>query len=169
ERVFVHVAQHLDVLIFAPPRKAALLRLLRIPELSRRLVSDARQARVHVVDMRHLAAPALRAYVARHALSPTLLRRGLAVCFRATGWTFARGQTARRLVRGADGVVLYLLAYSEHCSFDELRAFVAWLRPCRLVPMVNARSDERRLALSRMLAHRDRPLRDASYEPSPLP
>ncbi|GIM03993.1 hypothetical protein Vretimale_8639, partial [Volvox reticuliferus] len=42
----------------------------------------------------------------------------------------------RRMARGT--TVVYQVPYSEHSSFGELRAFVSWLQPGRIVPSVNA-------------------------------
>lgn len=68
-------------------------------------------------------------------------RYNMVVGFQPTGWTQqperkqARGQCGRRLQRGT--LVLYQLPYSEHSSFNELRDFVAWLRPRDVIPSVN--------------------------------
>ena len=35
-------------------------------------------------------------------------------------------------------VVLYDMPYSEHSSIDELKEFVQWIRPIRLVPSVES-------------------------------
>ncbi|GLC58519.1 hypothetical protein PLESTB_001369900 [Pleodorina starrii] len=42
----------------------------------------------------------------------------------------------RRMARGT--AVVYQVPYSEHSSFGELRSFVSWLQPGRIVPSVNA-------------------------------
>ncbi|GLI65272.1 hypothetical protein VaNZ11_008764 [Volvox africanus] len=42
----------------------------------------------------------------------------------------------RRMARGT--TVVYQVPYSEHSSFGELRSFVSWLQPGRIVPSVNA-------------------------------
>ncbi|PNH07331.1 DNA cross-link repair 1A protein [Tetrabaena socialis] len=42
----------------------------------------------------------------------------------------------RRVARGT--VVLYQVPYSEHSSFSEMRDFVHWLQPGRIVPSVNS-------------------------------
>lgn len=56
-----------------------------------------------------------------------------------TGWTFAakaNGGGAAFASREKDGHVIHLVPYSEHSSFDELRAFVAALKPVSVVPTV---------------------------------
>jgi hypothetical protein len=44
-------------------------------------------------------------------------------------------------------VTIVDVAYSEHSSFDELRACVRALQPARCVPTVNAHSRERELEM----------------------
>ena len=49
--------------------------------------------------------------------------------------TAARGRTGRgRRQKGS--LILYSVPYSEHSSFAELREFVRWLEPRKIVPTV---------------------------------
>eukprot|EP01051_Picozoa_sp_SAG22_P012319 SAG22_NODE_1269_length_4943_cov_2.834434_1_plen_905_part_00 len=77
------------------------------------------------------------------------------VCFRPTGWTFSRAQQQQAANAGGGGLHyrpwvenggrtrLYQVPYSEHSSWPELRAFVAAVRPRKLVPTVNLAESER--------------------------
>lgn len=179
EKVFLAVAEALDLHIYADKRKRGLLAQLGFGErLSSRMVSEPGQARVHVVSMRHLSAEGLSFYTRRAKMNRAFVGSGLAVVFRPTGWSFRGGGESstgaarqigaasstpvlvgvRRYVRGADQAISYELAYSEHSSFRELQEFVAWAHPARVIPTVNARSREDADRLRDLLGHSDRPL-----------
>lgn len=152
ERVFMRVAEELDVHIFAATNKRHILALLNLRECKRRLVNVAEQARIHVVPMKTLSATGLRNYATRNGLSTTFIGRGLAVCFRPTGWCF-RGKAITREVRDADQAIMLQVAYSEHSSFEELRSFVQWVKPKRIFPTVGAYTAEKREAMLKLLGH----------------
>jgi DNA cross-link repair 1A protein len=166
ERVFLSVAAALDLHIYAGPRKLGILRQLDMPELRARLVDQPADARVHVLPMGRLTPDGVRAHAAAAGMSRKFIGSGLAVVFRPTGWTYRGGGGGgggdggvRRTVRGADQAVLYEVAYSEHSSFSELREFVTFARPARILPTVNARTREDADRLCALLGHADRPLR----------
>ena len=48
----------------------------------------------------------------------------------------ARGTASRGKRQQKGTLVLYSVPYSEHSSFRELREFVDWLKPARIVPTV---------------------------------
>jgi DNA cross-link repair 1A protein len=67
------------------------------------------------------------------------------VGFRPTGWT-QQTATDKTRTRGRrrqlqKTVIMYEVPYSEHSSFSELRAFVHWFNPGRIVPSVNGDDD----------------------------
>eukprot|EP00178_Gracilaria_changii_P013336 TRINITY_DN376_c1_g3_i1.p1 TRINITY_DN376_c1_g3~~TRINITY_DN376_c1_g3_i1.p1 ORF type:complete len:532 (-),score=130.78 TRINITY_DN376_c1_g3_i1:969-2564(-) len=165
EKVFLHVAAQLKLHIYACKRKRETLLLLDIPELSSRLVDDPKRARVHVVAMNELKPESLRKYVKSNRLSHRFIGRALAICFRPTGWTY-NGGAVRRELRAADNAVVFQLPYSEHSSFDELRQFVSWAKPCRLIPMVGAHTAQKRQHMKEMLAHEDGALSQPALIPA---
>ena len=74
------------------------------------------------------------------------------VAFQPTGWSFGGHGKSRRGGHGtscgdtgfvrkrtsqAGRLTIYSCPYSEHSSFEELRACVNWLRPKEIVPTVN--------------------------------
>jgi DNA cross-link repair 1A protein len=166
EKVFFAVAEALNLHIYADKRKRGILEQLGFgPRLDKRLVSDPGQARIHVISMSSLSTDGLRTYTKRSGLNRSFVGQGLAVVFRPTGWSF-RGNThdscdkgIRRTVRGGDQAVTYEVAYSEHSSFSELKAFVAWARPTRLIPTVNVRTASQADSLRLLLDHKDQALR----------
>lgn len=76
-----------------------------------------------------------------------------AVCaFRCTGWEYRRGKQYSEWIDNDGRTRLYGVPYSEHSSFDELKAFVGHVKPKRIEPTVNADSRESRRALRDLFA-----------------
>lgn len=72
------------------------------------------------------------------------------VAFRPTGWAFTKRQAEQGYkpwVENDGATRIFSIPYSEHSSFDELKEFVAAVRPRRVTPTVNAETDEQRTAL----------------------
>lgn len=170
EKVFAAVAKALDLKIFSAPRKRGILDLLCLePAVAQKFVTDPHQARVHVVSMFELKAEGLRRYAARHGLNNKFIGRGLAVIFRPTGWSFTSSDASipaetdtrpKAVNRSSDQAMMYNVPYSEHSSFTELRSFVQWANPAKIIPTVNARSAEDAERMRSILGHTDRRLRD---------
>lgn len=159
ERVAVAVAEALDLHIYTDKRKMSILRCVGIPELQKRLVPRAADARVHIIPMRSLSADGIRGHAERAGLSKKFIGSGRAVLFRPTGWSYRGGVGVRRTMRAVDQSVMMDVAYSEHSSFAELKEFVHFARAARILPTVNARSAEDSKKLQVLLGHSDRALR----------
>lgn len=162
EKVFLAVAEAMNLHIYTDKRKRGLLSQLGFgSRLDSRLVASPEQARIHVVSMLGLCPDGLRAYCKRVGMNRSFVGSGLAVVFRPTGWTFQneKNRSLARAVRGADQAVTYNVAYSEHSSFLELKQFVAWARPSRLIPTVNVKCARDVAKLRVLLEHDERDLR----------
>lgn len=164
EKVFLAVAEALDLKIYSGKRKIGILKSLQMGRrIDDRLVETAGEARVQVVSMRALSAEGLREYAKRNKLNADFIGRGLAVLFRPTGWSFQSDKkTPCGASRSSDQAMFYNVAYSEHSSFDELRAFVDWAKPAKVIPTVNARSKADADRLRETLGHTDRSLRSVN-------
>lgn len=161
EKVFLEVANALNLNIYTNENKRKILEQLDLgPRLTHRLVDSPQNARVHVVSMRALSGDGLREYANCNGLKTSFIGRGLAVVFRPTGWAFkGDSKRPRRINRQEDQAMVYDVAYSEHSSFDELQAFVSWANPARLIPTVNAWTEEQATGLRTLLGHDDKHLR----------
>jgi DNA cross-link repair 1A protein len=164
ERVFLAVADALNLHIYADKRKMGILRQVGMPSLQKRLVDRPADARVHVLPMRNLSPDGVRTHATRAGMNRKFIGSGLAIVFRPTGWSFrpsegGGGDGVRRSVRAADQSITFDVAYSEHSSFVELAEFVKFANPARILPTVNARSKDESDRLCRLLGHKDRPLR----------
>lgn len=135
ERVYLGIAKALDLKIFADKRRSRILMSLEWPELSERLCADASESCLHVLPIWHLRTDKLRAYM--QSLHP---QHTAVLGFRPTGWTYSEkvGPNLDLLKPQRSGpVTVYGVPYSEHSSFSELREFVQFLRPQKIIATVN--------------------------------
>lgn len=167
EKVFMAVARALNLHLYCSKRKRGILEALDIPGLKDRLVDKPGAARVHILSMRDLSCDGIKSHAKYSGLNRDFIGKGLAVIMKPTGWTYSAsgGDGVRRSVRTADQAVTYDVAYSEHSSYSELRDFVAWARPARLIPTVNCKSASDAEKLQNLLGHRNRSLRLISSGP----
>ncbi|XP_063589519.1 DNA cross-link repair 1A protein-like isoform X2 [Penaeus indicus] len=135
ERVFKAIASALDCKIWASSDKQRTLRCIQDNEICSRLTSEKLCARVHVLPMSDLQPRKLMAYV--KALKP---RYSVVVAIRPTGWEHSseQGQGLENLASKQCGnVYMYGIPYSEHSSFNELKRFVQFIHPKKIIPTVN--------------------------------
>lgn len=135
ERVFKAIASALDCKIWASSDKQKTLRCIQDNEICSRLTSEKLSARVHVLPMSDLQPRKLMAYV--ETLKP---RYSVVVAIRPTGWEHSsdQGQGLENLVSKQCGnVYMYGIPYSEHSSFNELKRFVQFIQPKKIIPTVN--------------------------------
>eukprot|EP00127_Corallochytrium_limacisporum_P002845 Clim_evm24s142 gene=Clim_evmTU24s142 len=127
--------------------KMRTLSLLQMPELlSRCSCDDPAGARVHVRPI--FAAKSefmhklLREYRFRDPETGEVHPRFTQiVAFRPTGWTFSQSKPLSMIQPQINGNVrTYGVPYSEHSSYGELKAFIQFLRPHRIIPTVNVGS-----------------------------
>ena len=92
----------------------------------RRVTGDDTATNLHVVPMGSVTFERMKT-IARYYRN----RYDTVVAFKPTGWTFTQARkharATKRQKRGA--LIQYAVPYSEHSSFAELRAFVAFLKP----------------------------------------
>lgn len=146
ERVYLHVARSLGVRLYVDASKRRVLDCLRLPpEDCAALTGDAAETRWRVVPMATLRLDRLRA-----TLQQSGGRYDSLVAFRPTGWSYGRGAPRRH-----GTITVHEAAYSEHSSFEELRACVRELLPAagaRIIPTVNCgRADKVRAMLALLL------------------
>lgn len=135
ERVFKAIASALDCKIWASSDKQRTLRCIQDKEICSRMTSEKLCARVHVLPMSDLQPRKLMTYV--ETLKP---RYSVVVAIRPTGWEHSsdQGQGLENLASKQCGnVYMYGIPYSEHSSFNELKRFVQFIQPKKIIPTVN--------------------------------
>jgi DNA cross-link repair 1A protein len=136
------VARELNITLHVDAAKRRMLDCLGLPpEDLACLTADVAATRWRVVPM-----VALRLDRARALLQQCGGKYDSCVAFRPSGWCFGRGGARRH-----GDVTVHEVAYSEHSSFDELRACVHDLAPSRIIPTVNCHRADKVREMLQML------------------
>jgi len=135
ERVFLRVAEHFGWKVCVSAAKYKIIKCCDFPDFEQRFTMDPTETPLHVIPINNLAKPKLLKYLEDHPQYTSV------VGVRPTGWTFEENPTATEVpvAPKLDGKVMSISApYSEHSSFDELRAFVVSTRPVMIISTVPA-------------------------------
>ena len=132
ERMYLGIADSLDCKICVSKSKLTLLNCYEWPELKSRLTTDSQASKLHVVKISSLTIQAIKQFMERLPSYTSVL------AIRPTGWAFKKNQLLTQIkpIRYYN-ITIYDLPYSEHSSYNELRRFVKFVRPKKVVPTVN--------------------------------
>ncbi|XP_006652237.2 DNA cross-link repair protein SNM1 [Oryza brachyantha] len=135
ENVYLAISKALEVPIYTDPSRRRILHSFGWSDLSKRICSCNQSSLLHVLPLSSVRHENLKRYL------ETLNQRFVAVlAFRPTGWSFSEstGKQLDLIKPSSSGrVTIYGVPYSEHSSFTELRDFVMFLRPEKVIPTVN--------------------------------
>ncbi|XP_057682337.1 DNA cross-link repair 1A protein isoform X2 [Corythoichthys intestinalis] len=146
EKIFLALAEVLGCKVCVSRDKYDTMRCLDSESVERRFTTDWKATRLHVLPMMQLNIAKLQAHLRKFSGQYDRL-----LAFKPTGWSFSQ-QTASLLdIRPtvSDDVSIYGIPYSEHSSFAELKRFVKWLRPLKIIPTVNNGSRAARMAMEK--------------------
>ncbi|KAL6007403.1 hypothetical protein ACLOJK_032900 [Asimina triloba] len=136
ERLLIEISNSCGCLLHVDGRKMAVLRALGLAD-SAAFTEDASSTDVHVVGWNVLGEtwPYFRPNFVR--MNEIMVEKGysMAVGFVPTGWVYGAKRDGFA-VRAKESCEIHLVPYSEHSSYDELRKYVRFLRPKRLIPTV---------------------------------
>ncbi|CAN7026160.1 unnamed protein product [Brassica rapa subsp. trilocularis] len=142
ECVYLAIAKALGVKVFANASRRRILESFGWDDISKSLCTDGKATCLHVLPMSALKFERLDEH-----LKVYREQYGAVLAFRPTGWTYSEKvgehlDMIRPTSRGK--VTIYGVPYSEHSSFTELREFVQFLRPDKIIPTVNISNAESR-------------------------
>lgn len=142
ECVYVAISKELGVKIHANSSRRRILKSFYWPELSSSLCNDGKDTLLHVLPISSLKFETLKDYLTKYTKQFVSV-----LAFRPTGWTYSEKighqlDLIKPNVRG--NITIYGVPYSEHSSFTELRDFVQFLRPDKIIPTVNIRDSASR-------------------------
>lgn len=146
EKVFLALADVLGSKVCLSRDKFNTMCCLESEEVKQRITTDWKAAQVHVLPMMQLSFKKLQDHLARFSGKYDKL-----VAFKPTGWTFSQQVEAVEDIEPhvSGNISIYGIPYSEHSSFLELKRFVQWLRPIKIIPTVNNGRWESRKAMER--------------------
>uniref|UniRef100_A0A0D9YDB1 DNA ligase n=1 Tax=Oryza glumipatula TaxID=40148 RepID=A0A0D9YDB1_9ORYZ len=137
ERILLEVARRCGCKIHVDSRKMEILTLLGIGGEDGVFTEDAAATDVHVTGWNILGEtwPYFRPNFVK--MKEIMVERGYnkAVGFVPTGWMYETKKEGFA-VRTKDSLEIHLVPYSEHSSYDELRDYVKFLHPKRVIPTV---------------------------------
>lgn len=133
ECVYLALSKALGVKIHADASRRRILQSFNWSELSERISSNPKDTNLHVLPISSLRFEILDSYLKSYGNQYTDV-----LAFRPTGWTYSE-RTQLSLIKpiSKGKVTIYGVPYSEHSSFTELREFVQFLRPSKIIPTVN--------------------------------
>ncbi|KAJ0042140.1 hypothetical protein Pint_18689 [Pistacia integerrima] len=136
EKILLEVSRKCNRKIIVDARKMEVLRVLGYGE-NGVFTPDESESDVHVVGWNVLGEtwPYFRPNFVR--MQEIMVERGYAkvVGFVPTGWTYEVKRN-KFAVRSKDSFEIHLVPYSEHSNYDELREYVKFLKPKRVIPTV---------------------------------
>nr|XP_057917670.1 DNA cross-link repair 1A protein [Doryrhamphus excisus] len=146
EKVFLAVAEVLGSKVCLSRDKFNTMCCLESEDIKKCLTTDWKMAGVHVLPMMQLNVRKLHEHLAKFSSQYDRL-----VAFKPTGWTFSQQMDSlediQPVVSGT--ISIYGIPYSEHSSFLEMKRFVQWLRPLKIIPTVNNGSWAARKAMDK--------------------
>ncbi|CAB1434499.1 unnamed protein product [Pleuronectes platessa] len=146
EKVFLALAEVLGSKVCLSRDKYNTMCCLESEQIRQRITTDGKAAQVHVLPMMQISFNKLQQYLARFSQQYDQL-----LAFKPTGWTFSQKVESVEDIRPQiDGnISIYGIPYSEHSSFLELKRFVQWLKPLKIIPTVNNGSWASRKAMEK--------------------
>ncbi|KAM0826069.1 hypothetical protein ACQ4PT_069128 [Festuca glaucescens] len=137
ERILLEVARRCGCVIHVDKRKMEILTVLGFGGENGVFTEDAAATDVHVTAWNILGEtwPYFRPNFVK--MKEIMLERGYtkAVGFVPSGWMYETKKEGFA-VREKDSIKIHLVPYSEHSSYDELRDYVKFLHPKRVIPTV---------------------------------
>ncbi|EEF49303.1 DNA cross-link repair protein SNM1 [Ricinus communis] len=135
ECVYLSISKALGVKIYASASRRQILESFGWSDLSRSLCTQPKDTPLHVLPISSLRVETLKDYLKKY-----INQYRAVLAFRPTGWTYSENvgkklDLIRPISKG--NVTIYGVPYSEHSSFTELKEFVEFLKPDKIIPTVN--------------------------------
>lgn len=130
EKVFMAVAEALNLKVWCNKYKRGYFDCLHDKRLDAVLVDDQKDAKIHVLPLKNLWCRGMREY-----LDKVNDHFDAIVALRPSGWEYKRNKHMAPETEG--NIAIYPVPYSEHSSYNDLERFIKWLRPRKIIPTVN--------------------------------
>ncbi|KAM6185622.1 DNA cross-link repair 1A protein [Rhynchocyon petersi] len=146
EKVFLAIADVLGSKVGMSQEKYTTLRCLNIPEMNSLITTDMGSAFVHLLPMMQINFKGLQKHLQKYCGKYNQI-----LAFRPTGWTHSNNITRVSDItpQKRGNISIYGIPYSEHSSYLEMKRFVQWLKPQKIIPTVNVGSWKSRSSMER--------------------
>lgn len=146
EKVFLALADVLGSKVGMSQEKYKTLQSLNIPEVSSLITTDMSSSSIHLLPMMQINFKSLQNHLKKYGG-----RYDQILAFRPTGWTHSNNITSIADItpQMKGNISIYGIPYSEHSSYLEMKRFVQWLKPQKIIPTVNVGSLKSRGAMEK--------------------
>ncbi|KAL1788868.1 DNA cross-link repair 1A protein [Sigmodon hispidus] len=134
EKVFLAIADVLGSKVGMSQEKYKTLQCLNIPEINSLITTDMSSSLVHLLPMMQINFKGLQSHLKKCGGKYDQI-----LAFRPTGWTHSNNITSIEDItpQTKGNISIYGIPYSEHSSYLEMKRFVQWLKPKKIIPTVN--------------------------------
>ncbi|XP_037659919.1 DNA cross-link repair 1A protein [Choloepus didactylus] len=146
EKVFLAIADVLGSKVGVSQEKYKTLQCLNIPEINSLITTDMCSALVHLLPMMQINFKGLQSHLKKYGGKYEQI-----LAFRPTGWTHSDklSSVADIIPKIKGNISIYGIPYSEHSSYLEMKRFVQWLKPQKIIPTVNVGTLKSRNAMKK--------------------
>ncbi|XP_078499985.1 DNA cross-link repair 1A protein [Lissotriton helveticus] len=134
EKVFLAVADVLGCKVCMSQDKYKTMQCLESKDIASQITTDWNSTSLHVLPMMQVNCKGLLSHLNKFSG-----RYDRVLAFKPTGWTYSERCDSvadiKPTIRGK--ITMYGIPYSEHSSYLEMKRFVQWLRPQKIIPTVN--------------------------------
>ncbi|XP_065869324.1 DNA cross-link repair protein SNM1 [Euphorbia lathyris] len=135
ECVYLAISKALGAKIYASASRRRILESFGSSDFATSLCKKGEDTLLHVLPISSLRFESLKNYLKQYKNQFTSV-----LAFRPTGWTYSEsvGKQLDLIRPNSKGnVTIYGVPYSEHSSFTEMKEFVQFLKPDKIIPTVN--------------------------------
>ncbi|XP_015281015.1 PREDICTED: DNA cross-link repair 1A protein isoform X2 [Gekko japonicus] len=134
EKVFLAIAEILGSKVSVSQEKYKTLQCLESAKINSLITLDWNSTFLHLLPMMQINFKGLQNHLNKFSENFDQI-----LAFKPTGWTYSdRCYSLSEIQPQTRGkITIYGIPYSEHSSFLEMKRFVQWLKPHKIIPTVN--------------------------------
>ncbi|XP_061491920.1 DNA cross-link repair 1A protein isoform X2 [Rhineura floridana] len=134
EKVFLAIAEVLCSRVSMSKEKYKTLKCLESATISSLITLEWNNTLLHLLPMMQINFKSLQNHLSKFSENFDQI-----LAFKPTGWTYSDGCCSLSEIQPQTKgkISIYGIPYSEHSSFLEMKRFVQWLKPQKIIPTVN--------------------------------
>ncbi|XP_072281160.1 DNA cross-link repair 1A protein [Pyxicephalus adspersus] len=149
EKVFLAIAEVLGCKVCMSIDKHKTMQCLESDEIRAIVTTDWHSTALHVLPMMQVNFKGLSAHLNKFSG-----KYDRVLAFKPTGWTYSegRGSVADIMPEIRGKITMYGIPYSEHSSYLEMKRFVQFIKPQKIIPTVNVGNWQARSTMEKYFA-----------------